>query len=97
MRNLEVFYLEIQNKITSLEVKERQRLQSVIDSYRQKGSEDSAKWRESKIEQDIFYWKLQIKYKLFLSLSRYIKESDILSDFVLVNGAKGLETTCYVE
>ena len=96
MQNLQTFFTALQEKISTLEIKERERIQNEVLSLQEKGHSSTANSRIHYTERDIFFWKLSIKYKLFLSLSKFISENDIINDVRLVNGVKGLEITCKV-
>ena len=97
MTNLELFYSLLTEKILILEEKERTRKQKEIEKYQANKKDNLVKWMTQNLEKDIYFWRLQIKYKLFSSLSRYIRDTDTISDVSLFNGAKGLQISCYVE
>jgi hypothetical protein len=108
MNNLNLIYDSIESYIKILEEKQRESIKNNIERMKKRleSPEASAvevrflperiKSAEDSIERDIFFWKLGLKYKLFVSLTTYIQETDIISDVTLDRNVKGLEITCNV-
>ena len=111
MKNLQLLFDSLKDYLSELEIKERQkyldgfvRYQNFIDSNKSKGI---AKYkidmdvrrlesRKAYLERDIYFWRLNVKYKLFNSLSKYISDGDVISNIYLMNGTKGLQISCQV-
>ena len=96
MQNLQLFFNSLEKKISTLEVKERERLETQAQKDREKYPQIKLEDQQRRIEKDIFFWKLSIKFKLFQSLSKFITKEDRIENINLLNGVKGLEIDCKV-
>ncbi len=81
MQNLESFYTALQEKINTLEIKERKRIQDEIDAFREKNQENTAKLTKEQVVE--IYQSIDsidnliIKYNVSKSTIRGIKNGSI--------------------